>query len=297
MILSPAPFLFLRVLLAVVLLCQASGAMGAESPIGGKLLLTGGVSQIEGAAGGGLTPWAVIGGYGTREQFGVNVHTTFVRTQDYSLAAYGMAVGLADRVELSLSRQRFDTRDAGTALGLGRGYAFNQNIAGAKVRVLGDAVLDADTWIPQVAVGMQYKHNEQRAVLDAIGARGDSGIDYYVSATKLLLAQSMLLNGTVRMTRANQFGLLGFGGDLNSHYRPQFEGSAAYLLSRHVAVGVEYRQKPNNLGFAREQNAYDAFIAWAPSKHVSFTLAWLSLGDVATISNQRGVYLSAQAGF
>ncbi|MGP1665525.1 MAG: DUF3034 family protein, partial [Rhodanobacter sp.] len=26
-----------------------------------KLLLTGGVSQLEGAAGGGLTPWAVIG--------------------------------------------------------------------------------------------------------------------------------------------------------------------------------------------------------------------------------------------
>jgi Protein of unknown function (DUF3034) len=27
----------------------------------GKLLLTGGVSSIDGAAGGGLTPWAVIG--------------------------------------------------------------------------------------------------------------------------------------------------------------------------------------------------------------------------------------------
>ena len=29
--------------------------------LSGKLLLTGGVSQVEGAAGGGLTPWAVIG--------------------------------------------------------------------------------------------------------------------------------------------------------------------------------------------------------------------------------------------
>lgn len=297
MILSPAPFLFLRAFLAAVLLGQSFLAMSAELPVGGKLLLTGGVSQIEGAAGGGLTPWAVIGGYGTREQFGVNVHTTFVRTQDYSLGAYGVTVGLADRVELSLSRQRFDTRDAGTTLGLGRGYAFNQNIAGAKLRVLGDAVLDADTWVPQVAIGAQYKHNEQGAILDAIGARGDSGVDYYVSATKLLLAQSILLNGTVRMTRANQFGLLGFGGDLNHRHQPQLEGSAAYLLSRRVAVGVEYRQKPNNLGFAREQNAYDAFIAWAPSKHVSLTLAWLSLGDIATIKNQSGVYLSAQAGF
>ena len=33
----------------------------------------------------------------------------------------------------------------------------------------------------------------------------------YVSATKLLLAQSLLVNGTLRSTNANQNGLLGFG--------------------------------------------------------------------------------------
>jgi hypothetical protein len=55
--------------------------------------------------------------------------------------------------------------------------------------------------------------------------------------------------------------------------------------------------KPNNLGFAREQDAYDAFIAWAPTKHVSLTLAYVSLGDIATFKNQRGAYASLQAGF
>jgi len=29
---------------------------------GGRLLLTGGVTQVEGAGGGGLSPWALIGG-------------------------------------------------------------------------------------------------------------------------------------------------------------------------------------------------------------------------------------------
>ena len=33
----------------------------------GRLLLTQGVSNIEGAAGGGLASWAVISGYGTRD--------------------------------------------------------------------------------------------------------------------------------------------------------------------------------------------------------------------------------------
>lgn len=33
----------------------------------------------------------------------------------------------------------------------------DQTLVGAKVRVFGEPVLDADTWVPQVALGMQYK--------------------------------------------------------------------------------------------------------------------------------------------
>ena len=263
----------------------------------GKLLLTGGVSQIEGAAGGGLVPWAVIGGYGTTGQWGANVFATRVRTSDFGLDSYGFAVGVNDRVELSVARQSFDTRAAGAALGLGAGFKFEQNIVGAKVRVLGDAVLDPDQWTPQVSVGLQAKQNLQGAVVRAVGARSDSGTDLYVSATKLLLGQGVLLNGTLRWTRANQLGLLGFGGDLSDSYSPQGEFSAAYLLSRQLAVGGEYRTKPNNLSFAREQNAWDGFLAWAPTKNVSVTLAYVALGDIATVRRQRGWYVSAQAGF
>ena len=284
-----------------VLACSALCAWAvnghAYPATGGKLLLTQGVSDIEGAAGGGLVPWAVIGGYGTGDQVGANAHATYVRTQDYALGTYGVAVGVANRVEFSLARQTFDTRDAGAALGLGRGYTFNQDIVGLKVRVLGDAVLDSDDWLPQIAIGTEFKHNEQGAVLQAIGARSNSGTDFYVSATKLLLAESLLLNGTLRMTRANQFGLLGFGGDLSNRYHAEFEGSAAYLLTRRVATGVEYRSKPDNLSFAREQDAYDAFVAWAPNKHLSLTAAYAVLGDIATLKHQRGFYISAQVGF
>ncbi|MFM0755015.1 DUF3034 family protein [Paraburkholderia strydomiana] len=263
----------------------------------GKLLLTGGVSEIEGAAGGGLTPWAVIGGYGTASQLGANAHGTYVHTQDFALTTYGAAVGVANRVEFSVARQEFNTRDAGAQLGLGSGFKFNLDTIGVKVRLFGDAVLDQDTWVPQVSAGIQYKHNEQGDVVRAVGASSSSGTDFYLSATKLLLSQSLLLNSTLRFTKANQFGLLGFGGDKSNRYHAEFEASVAYLLSRYVAVGAEYRTKPDNLGFAREQNAYDAFIAWAPTKHVSLTLAYLALGDIATIRNQRGAYASLQVGF
>lgn len=291
---------------SVLTLALAAGLAGAALPAladdaasatGGKLLLTGGVTQVEGAGGGGLTPWAVIGGYGTRDQIGGNAFYTRVDVDDYSLDSYGALVGFYDRVELSVSRQRFDTEAVGAALGLGRGFAFRQETFGLKVRLFGDAVLEQDSWVPQVSVGLQHKRNDQGGVLAFIGAQDDDGTDLYVSATKLYLAQSLLVNGTVRYTKANQFGILGFGGDRNGDAEAMFEGSVAYLLNRDLAIGAEYRQKPDNLGIATEDDAWDVFVAWAPSKHVSLTVAYVDLGNIVIADNQRGVYASLQVGF
>lgn len=264
---------------------------------GGKLILTGGVSQIEGSAGGGLTPWAVIGGYGSDDQWGANAYYTRVNVDDYHLDSYGVLVGIHDRVELSFARQEFDTEDVGAALGLGRGFTIRQDIVGLKVRIAGDAVLDSDRAMPQIAVGIQHKRNNRGSLLSAIGAEDDSGTDIYLSATKLFLAQGVLLNGTVRFTKANQMGLLGFGGDKHDGYRPQFEVSAAYLVNRKLAVGAEYRTKPDNLGIAREDDWLDVFVAWAPSRNVSLTVAYVDLGNIVIKDHQRGVYASLQVGF
>ena len=64
--------------LASMALAQAAAAQAQGTPAGrgGKLLLTGGVSSIDGAAGGGLTPWAVTGGYATQDQWGATAHAT-----------------------------------------------------------------------------------------------------------------------------------------------------------------------------------------------------------------------------
>ena len=217
--------------------------------------------------------------------------------QTTTCSPVGAAVGLYDRVELSYARQWFDTRETGRALGLGAGYTFHQDVFGAKVRLFGDVVYDQASYLPQVAVGVQYKVNNRRDVLRAVGAKSDKGADFYVAATKLLLDQSLLLNGTVRLTRANQLGILGFGGDRNDSYRPEVEVSAALLLSRTVAVGVEYRTKPDNLRFARESDWFDAFVAYFPTKNASLTLAYVNLGSIAGRKNQSGVYLSGQLGF
>lgn len=271
----------------------------AETPnnmtFSGKLLLTGGVSQVEGAAGGGLTPWAVIGGYGTKDQVGGNVYYTNVDTTDFDVRAYGALVGIRDRIEISAAHQDFDTQDIGTALGLGKGYTIGLDTIGVKVKLTGDAVLDQDSWWPQISAGAQFKSNKRGALVKALGARDDSGTDLYVSATKLYLDKSLLLNATVRATKANQFGFLGFGGK-DDKYHAEFEGSAAWLLSKHIAVGAEVRTKPDNLAVAKEGAAADAFVAYAPCKRVAFTLAYADLGNIV-VGRQTGTYLSMQIGF
>lgn len=281
----------------------------------GKLLLTGGVSTIEGAAGGGLTPWAVIGSNATAGEIGGSAYVTHAGTTDYGLNVYGAAVGIHDRYELSIAQQDFNTRGTGVALGL-PGLHLKQTIVGAKVRVLGDAILDSDTPMPQVAVGVQYKTLGSTGLdptLNALGAKRH-GVDVYVSATKLFLSQSLLLNGTLRATKANQNGLLGYGATLGGNedrYTLQPEFSIAYLVSKNIAIGAEYRFMRNKLEGAgraaglgnglRSEDWKDIFIAWAPTKNLSLTLAYVDLGVIvpATTASrkQTGYYLSAQVAF
>jgi hypothetical protein len=280
----------------------SGGAAAQNMPDMGKFLATGGVSQVEGAGGGGIVPWALIAGYGTRDSWGANAHATYLDTQDYRLTSYGVAIGIADRIEVSLATQEFK----GSLAPLDR-LDIKQDIIGVKLKVAGDAVYEQDRWLPQIAVGAMYKKNKGVGGLGALGvpnvtqlgAKDDHGCDYYVAATKILFAQSLLLNVTLRSTNANQMGLLGFGGDLRDSRKLMPEISAAYLLTRKLAVGAEYRRKPHNLGVDNEKAYYDAFVAWFPTKNFSATAAYAELGDI-TIFNpkkQHGVYLSVQAGF
>jgi hypothetical protein len=70
-----------------------------------------------------------------------------------------------------------------------------------------------------------------------------------------------------------------------------------YLLRRNLLVGAEYRTKPDNLDFAREDDAFDIYAAYAFNKNVSLTAAYVDLGSIATFEDQRGLYLSLQVGF
>ncbi len=282
--------------LFLTMLALAGPAIAGEARAGGKLLLTNGVATIEGSSGGGVATWALIAGNESADGVGGSAHVTAIALPDYGWRSYGAAIGVRDRLELSYARQKLDTRAVGARLGIGRGYTLDQDVFGAKLKLAGDAVYGS-SYLPQVAIGVQVKRNRDAPIVAAVGGRSAKGTDVYLAATKLLLRQSVMIGTTVRFTKANQNGLLGFGGDRGARRTIQVESSIGYQFSRRLVAGVEYRSKPDNLGFARENDWKTGFVAYAIDRHLTATAAYVDLGAIATARHQRGAFFSLQAAF
>lgn len=249
----------------------------------GKIIATAGLVQIEGSGGGGIVPWATINGYESRSSISTSVTYTQVSVDDFRLDSTSIALGLYDRVELSLARQKFTVQPLSVDL--------NQNIYGLKVRLYGDLIYSD---LPQISAGIQYKKLDDGTIANALGAKkNDKGTDFYLAATKVHLGiaagYNLIWNLTARATKANQIGLLGYSGINNDNYEIMLEASIGVLFSRHLAVGAEYRQKPNNLA-VKEDDWYDLFITYIPNKNMHLTFAWANLGTIAGTEKQHGIY-------
>lgn len=277
---------------AILMLSHSNGLFAGD-----RLLATGGVMQIEGSGGGGLTPWALISGYGTDKQIGGSAFYTEARTNgDFEISSGGVSIGLHNRLEISLSQQKLGLSDTVP------GESIRVNTMGVKLRLFGDAIYEQDTLLPQVSLGVQIKHNEDfHNVPKALGAKHQTGVDVYLAATKLYLGavfgRNLLINGTLQATKANQFGFLGFGGDNRDNYQIKPAASVAVMITDQVLLGTEYRYKPDNLSVFKEENAHDIFLAWFPTKNISLTAAYLDLGNIANKSNQSGWYFSGQIAY
>jgi hypothetical protein len=281
---------------AALLLCALLCALCAPLPgiAGDRLQWTGAVTEIEGSAGGGLVPWALIGGLETDAEVGASGFVTYDSTDDFSLRAGGASVDVDDRIEVSFARQRFDAGSVVPGLTLG------QDVVGLKVRLIGDAIFAPDQWLPQISFGAQGKRTlDFDRIPRAVGAAHGEDVDLYLAATKLYFAalagRNVILDFTLRRTRANQFGLLGFGGE-GSGYRYLPEASAGLFLTDQLLLGAEYRDKPDNLTAFHEDSAEDVFMSWGPEKNISLTAAWTDLGRIAGKTPQRGFYLSLWIG-
>ncbi len=268
-----------RLLLPLLFL---SPLVNADS--GSRLIASGGIAGFEGTAGGGITPWAFIGGYTSKEEISYSANVQYLSLNDYSLTTAGAGISLFDRVEISIQRQRLDISAGLTsnvfalltegAVTNANSTTIDQDIVGAKVKLFGDGVFTQNSWAPQIALGAQYKKNRdvdsslslpdgtvplpEIGVPLLLGAKDDSGTDIYLSATKLWLGipsgYNLLTNLTARYTKANVFGLLGFGAEGNDNAKVEWEGSVAVLVSPTTAIGTEFRTQTNRLGGLAEED-------------------------------------------
>lgn len=308
--------------LAIVL----SAAASADS--GSRLVASGGISGVEGTLGGGITPWAFIGGYSSKEEISFGGNVQYLSLNDYSLTTAGASISLYDRVEVTIQRQKLDIAAGLTsnvfalltdgAITNANSATVEQDIIGAKVKLFGDGVFTQDSWIPQVSLGVQYKKNNDFdsslslpdssvplpnvGVPQLLGAKDDSGVDVYLSATKLWLGAAngfnLLTNVTARYTKANTLGLLGFGSELDDDATIEWEGSLALLISPTTAIGAEVRTQSNRLGgLAEEDTITDIFVAYFPNKSLSITAAYVDMGNLPLQQSSNGFYLTLNANF
>ena len=273
---------------AIACMLFASGAQAA-------------ITNIDGQAGGGLVPWALLSS-------GPTIAITHLGTQNLGINSLAINTSFANRVEVSYARNMLNV--TGTGLTAAGADSDNVDNFGLKVKLndMGDSM-------PQFALGLVYKRasgNLANLLNTPAFGINKSGTDVYAAATKIVNigGKTVLLNGVLRASKANQLGLLGFGGGTipgsKTGYSVKPELSVEVFAAENVIVGAEYRAQPSNGvaltdGVLHQNAAYDFHIVYVANKNFTLTAAYTNLGQVApgfTGGNkQNGMLLQGQVNF
>ncbi len=258
------------------------------------------LTDVDGQAGGGLVPWALLSS-------GPTVAISHLNTQNLDVNIVAANTSFANRVEVSYAHSMLDV--TGSALGNNNIDAVDNFGLKVKLNDMGDSM-------PQFALGMVYKKASGNLVdnvlTPALGV-DSSSTDVYGAASKIVNVggKNVLLNGVLRASKANQMGLLGFGGGstagAKTGYSIEPEVSVEMFAADNVVFGAEYRAQPNNSvagtnGVLHQNSAYDLNVVYVANKNLTLTAAYANLGAVApgvvgNSNNQNGMFLQAQVSF
>ncbi len=285
--------------------------------------------NIEGEGGGGIVPWAYLINPAKDGKIGSpSLGAWTWISSGYTINFWTAGISLTDRVELGFAWQNLDITQLRDDLRGDSYLALNPILAGAYLDTGDDnmqmitahakfLLLKETDSRPAVAVSAEFKKalgtddlennltSGVRSVLGAgapkllewMGVDSDSGVDFNLMATKLWKTKMPILTAVnLRLTKANQLGFLGFSDDYSLHP----EVTVAVLPEPNVAIGMEYRHKPDelksvndylraNAGAAfsalnnytfQENDFIDFFIAYFPTPKLSITAAVANIGNV-----------------
>ncbi|GJM10383.1 MAG: hypothetical protein DHS20C11_26590 [Lysobacteraceae bacterium] len=275
-----------RFMIAVSLL--AATALHAADK--GELVATAGLLSPNGSAGGGITSWAILSGYGSADSWGGAAQASTVVLDDYQLTSLAISVAVNNRFEIFASRNELDLP---SRLGVPLG-SIAQKTIGAKFRLGGDLIYGD---VPQISLSAYYQDHEDESLLNALGGLRDSDTGVQLGVTRLwvdgLGHRTWLGHIGLRYDRATYLGLLGHGVS-GSDREVSIEAAGAVFLNRNLAIGAEYRQMPDVLPGIAEDDWKDVFIAWFPNKNVSVALAYVDAGEIVGLPSQNGVYVAVE---
>ena len=254
---------------------------------------------IEGVGGIVLTPTAYLvnpGPPGT--VFGKPaVATQFAMIGGKDLEVASVTWTLYRRLELGYAFSRLGLDDfhhdvrVATGVDIGTHDVFLHNF-NARLNVIEENQWDTN-WMPAVTIGAHYKYNNDINDMDArlggaltgLGLDDNDGVDFTLTGTKLItsLPRPVLVSAGLRASRAAQLGFVGFTDD----YSLTFEGSALVLVTDNLAVGAEYRQKPDDLGripglIGGEDSWWDVHAAYIINDHMNL---YATVGKAGTVLN------------
>jgi len=165
-------------------------------------------------------------------------------------------------------------------------------------------------FIPAVTAGIHFKYNSRIDRIDKNLGRGLSGlgydkpfgIDWTLTATKMIIDpvfnRPLIITVGLRLSRAAQLGLFGFGDD----YRASFEGSVVYWAFDHVLFAYEFRQKQEPYhgipGVLYQEDSWQGFcVAFLVDNHLTIAGVVGLLGDVGNTEDAIALGIQAKYEF
>ena len=279
--------------------------------------------SIEGYSGGSITPMAYLCNHCQCSKCktakwkecasGPSVAYSYMDTGSKDLHTVSIIQCIGGRVELGYAQNRMslgslyeDIRRLGLDPGRKHVYMHNFN---ARVNLVQEGSFGCP-WLPAITAGVHFKYNQDvdtinknlGGALSSIGYKTHYGIDYTLTATKMLIEplskRPVFLTGGIRWTKGAQMGLLGFG----EHYNTFFEGSVAWYPTDWLILGYELRMKesPYNKipGLIGEEDNWHAFSASVLiGKHITVSALYGLTGHVGNSSNDKTLGLQIKFEF
>jgi hypothetical protein len=201
-------------------------------------------------------------------------------------AAFGFAETFFGRLELSYGNEIVSKKGW---------HDIKKDNFGAKFLLIEENAWD-QAWFPAISVGAVGKSTRDNVNRHAAGIDA-SGYDVYLVATKLITQTPIpvLLSGGVVSTDSQTTGVLGYNNDRDL----TGFGNVDLVLTKEVAVGVEYKQGAEYDNW-KDANYWDLHAAWFINPNTTFVVAYVNAGDEKSSSKVglgEGLVLSLQYAF